>query len=64
MNKRLQELMIEAGYAAPELAGRAQCLAELIVNECSELAGCNGHVHGFALGDLIKAHFEPSSSNN
>lgn len=34
MNKRLRELMIEAGYAAPELAGRANKLAELIVQEC------------------------------
>ena len=31
--------------------------AELIVRECAEIAGCNGHVSGFALGDLIKKHF-------
>jgi hypothetical protein len=31
--------------------------AELIVKECAEVAGCNGHVSGFALGDLIKEHF-------
>jgi len=31
--------------------------AELIVRECAEVAGCNGHVSGFALGDLIKEHF-------
>jgi len=31
--------------------------AELIVRECSEVAGCNGHVSGFSLGDLIKEHF-------
>lgn len=35
MNERLRELMLAAGYAAPELAGRAQKLAELIVNECA-----------------------------
>jgi hypothetical protein len=34
MNERLKELMLEAGYAAPELALRAQKLAELIVKEC------------------------------
>jgi hypothetical protein len=34
MNERLKELMLEAGYAAPELAGRGQKLAELIVREC------------------------------
>jgi hypothetical protein len=33
MNERLKQLMLEAGYAAPELAGRAQVLAKLIVAE-------------------------------
>jgi hypothetical protein len=37
MNTRLKELMLEAGYAAPELAGRGQKLAELIVKECIEV---------------------------
>jgi hypothetical protein len=31
MNKRLKELMLEAGYAAPEIALRAQALAKLVV---------------------------------
>ena len=35
----------------------AEKFAELIVKECAEVAGCNGHVSGFALGDLIKDHF-------
>ena len=34
MNENLRKLMLAAGYAAPELAGRAQQLAELIVREC------------------------------
>mgnify|MGYP006299618821 CR=1 FL=1 len=34
MNERIKELMLEAGYAAPELALRGQKLAELIVQEC------------------------------
>jgi hypothetical protein len=37
MNERLKQLMQEAGYAAPELAGRANKLAELIVQECADL---------------------------
>jgi len=37
MNERLRELMLEAGYAAPELAGRAQVLARLIVEEATDL---------------------------
>ena len=31
--------------------------AELIVKECAEIAGCNIHVSGFALGDLMKDRF-------
>ena len=31
--------------------------AKLIIQECAEVAGCNGHVSGFTLGDLIKEHF-------
>ena len=34
MNEKIKELMIESGFAAPELAGRANKLAELIVREC------------------------------
>ena len=37
MNERLRELMLEAGYAAPELAGRANKLSELIVRECAKV---------------------------
>ena len=37
MNERLKELMLGAGYAAPELAGRANKLAEAIVAECADL---------------------------
>jgi len=33
MNTRLKQLMEEAGYAAPELAGRAHELVKLIVEE-------------------------------
>jgi hypothetical protein len=37
MNERLKQLMQEAGYAAPELAGRAQKLAELLIKECASV---------------------------
>jgi len=71
MNKRIIKLGLESGmlnYVEHEtprhyfLCGNAdeECLnkfAELIVRECAEIAGCNGHVSGFALGDLIKQHF-------
>ena len=59
MNERIREL-------ANKAVGKRSCymieseyikFAELIVRECAEVAGCNGHVSGFALGDLIKEHF-------
>ena len=34
MNNRVKDLMLEAGYAAPEIADRANKLAELIIKEC------------------------------
>ena len=37
MNERIRELMLEAGYAAPEIAVRAQKFAQLIVRECDRL---------------------------
>ena len=44
MNERIKELMKQADYPAPEIASRAQKLAELIVKECIEQASIgNGH---------------------
>ncbi len=51
MNKRIKELMSEAGYAAPEIAGRAQKLAELIIQECIDR--CDDHSER-----KIRKHFE------
>ena len=53
MNERIRKLMLEAGYAAPELAGRANKLAELIVRECAELCTINDKEQG----DILKQHF-------
>jgi len=36
MNERLRQLMVQADYPAPEIALRAQKLAELIVRECAD----------------------------
>jgi len=58
MNENLRKLMLAAGYAAPELAGRAQQLAELLVQECCniadqvERADMDSYVSKF-----IRAHF-------
>jgi len=60
MNTRISELIKEA---ETDISGKwisidgAVRFAELIVKECAEVAGCNGHVSGFSLGDLIKEHF-------
>ena len=73
MNERIRQLAKEAGYYLYDLTETHECktvetdstdewitlekFAELIVRECAEVAGCNGHVSGFSLGDLIKEHF-------
>jgi hypothetical protein len=69
MNERVRELVEQAGarelgadlYGA-EFIGAIRLdflekFAELLIGDCAEVAGCNVHVSGFALGDLIKQHF-------
>ena len=60
MNERLKELMLEAGYAAPELAGRAQQLAELLIRECASKVDNilrEKKDGGGTMGDEIREHF-------
>ena len=58
MNKRIKELMLEAGYAAPELAGRANKLAELIVRECIDQVEQSKNSPFVSLDDAKRmAHF-------
>jgi len=59
MNKRLRELMLQAGYAAPELAERAQILAELIVKDCGVALSpmLRDMISRGQAYDLIKQHF-------
>ena len=57
MNKRLHQFKQQAGIDFnPDQEG-LDLFAQLIVKECAEVSGCNFHVSGFALGDLIKQHF-------
>ena len=56
MNERLRELMLEAGYAAPELAGRALKLSELIIRKCADI-GYDAVADGNSVLDSIKEHF-------
>jgi hypothetical protein len=65
MNERIEHCLYQAGLTAQgcwdELDDYAkqgiEKFAELIIKECSEVAGCNAHVSGFELGDLIKEYF-------
>lgn len=62
MNERIKQLWEQAakttqGDSWEEQTKFMEKFAELIVQECAEVAGCNGHVSGFTLGDLIKEHF-------
>jgi hypothetical protein len=60
MNERTRELAIQVDlmrYPSDSINIKIEKFAELIVRECAEVAGCNAHVSGFMLGDLIKEHF-------
>jgi hypothetical protein len=58
MNERIKELMLEAGFAAPELAGRANKFAELLVQDCADLAySHNIFSRGRPWNLVIKEHF-------
>jgi len=65
MNEKIKELMLQAGYAAPEMAARANKLAELIVRECAGIVGnkieVSRYVHEAELlrecSATIKLHF-------
>ena len=72
MNERIKQLALEAGFVpwgdeswnlgdvidwSSSYDTELACFAQLIIQECADVAGCNGHVSGFSLGDLIKNHF-------
>ena len=66
MNERIEKLLVESFFEGDDSPSdkiykineaMIQKFAELIVQECAEVANCNGHVSGFTLGDLIKEHF-------
>ena len=43
MNQHILELMRQADYAAPEIAKRAQVLADLIIKDCMQTLINNGY---------------------
>ena len=66
MTKFTKELVSQAESAANEVfdfEGKGYYdivmakFAELIVQECAEIAHCNFHVDGLTMGSIIKEHF-------
>ena len=66
MNERIKELYQQAEKSVQFLSNSSESkqriviekFAELIVDECGEVAFCNSHVSGLALKELFKKHFE------
>ena len=52
MNERIKELMIQSDYPAPEIALRAQKLAELIVRDCMDV------VDGYTKQRTFDTHYD------
>lgn len=52
MNERIQQLMVRAGYAAPEMAGRAQKLVDLMIKECYIAIENTSTHHAYTTYDL------------
>jgi len=66
MNEKIKALAKQAGWnpARPPYGKFSQYdefdhdkFAELIVQECCEVAYCNSHVGGLTLGGIMKDHF-------
>jgi hypothetical protein len=57
MNERIKELMKQADYPAPELALRAQKLAELIVRDCGRVYIQNQQDGVMTLTEDLLHHF-------
>jgi hypothetical protein len=43
MNERILQLMKQADYAAPEIAVRAQVLADILIKDCIQTLRNNGY---------------------
>jgi hypothetical protein len=66
MNERIRELAKQAGGHGLKMSTMGLSLlgedaiekfAELIVQECCEVAHCNFHVDGLTLGSIMREHF-------
>jgi len=63
LNKYIETLMREAGYAAPELATRAQDLVRLLVQEISaDLHSRGGTIHEFVTARYIAEKYNVDST--
>jgi len=65
MNKQIKDLWEESqqwngsddGRGGLKIHESVEKFAELIVQECAEVAHCNFHVDGLTLGGILKKHF-------
>lgn len=57
MNVHLKQLILQARYAAPDLAGRASKLSELIIVECSKIMEEKDVFYGEWMGNVIREYF-------
>lgn len=68
MNENIERLMLKAGYAAPNMAGRGRLLVKLVIEECDRISKEAEHTRrDDYLGDdvppgvirwVIKEHFK------
>jgi hypothetical protein len=66
MNEQIEKLLVESFFESDDSPSdkiykineaMIQKFAELIIQECCEVAHCNSHVGGLTLGNIMKAHF-------
>jgi len=66
MNEQIEKLLVKAFFENDDLPSdkiykineaMIQKFAELIIQECCEVAHCNSHVGGMTLGNITKEHF-------
>lgn len=61
MNQLIKELMLECGYACPEMAERSQKLALRVATECILLSTLSYTVYDGA-DNIRKAFYEPTKT--
>lgn len=61
MNTLVKELMLQAGYACPEMGKRAQLLVQFVVEKCTEI-NINSAYTDDGNCRIRKAFYEPTKT--